>query len=49
MHEVLHYASGLRLPIVMAIVNRAVSAPHCRFADHGDAIAQEATGWLQLL
>lgn len=48
MHEVLHYASGLRLPIVMAVVNRAVSAPHCRFADHGDAIAQETTGWLQL-
>lgn len=48
MHEVLQYASGLRLPIVMAVVNRAVSAPHCRFPDHGDAIAQEATGWLQL-
>ena len=48
MHEVLHYASGLRLPIVMAVVNRALSAPHNRFADHGDAIAQETTGWLQL-
>lgn len=48
MHEVLHYASGLRLPIVMAVVNRALSAPHCRFADHHDAVAQEATGWIQL-
>lgn len=48
MHEVLHYAAGLRLPIVMAVVNRALSAPHNRFADHGDAIAQETTGWLQL-
>lgn len=48
MHEVLHYAAGLRLPIVMAVVNRALSAPHCRFADHGDSIAQETTGWLQL-
>jgi len=48
MHEVLHYASGLRLPIVMAVVNRALSAPHNRFADQGDAIAQETTGWLQL-
>ncbi len=48
MHEVLHYASGLRLPIVMGVVNRALSAPHNRFADHGDAVAQETTGWLQL-
>ncbi|MGE5618153.1 MAG: transketolase C-terminal domain-containing protein [Sphingomonadaceae bacterium] len=48
MHEVLHFAAGLRLPIVMAVVNRALSAPHNRFADHGDAIAQETTGWLQL-
>lgn len=47
MHELLFVASGLRLPIVMAIVNRALSAPHCRFPDHGDAIAQEASGWLQ--
>ncbi|MHB0871029.1 MAG: transketolase C-terminal domain-containing protein [Chloroflexota bacterium] len=48
MHEVLHYAAGLRLPIVMGVVNRALSAPHNRFADHGDAVAQETTGWLQL-
>jgi pyruvate/2-oxoacid:ferredoxin oxidoreductase alpha subunit len=48
MHELLFASSGLRLPIVMAIVNRALSAPHSRFPDHGDAIAQEASGWLQL-
>ena len=48
MHEVLFVASGLRLPIVMAVVNRALSAPHCRFPDWGDAVAQEASGWLQL-
>lgn len=48
MSEVLYNASGLRLPIVMAVVNRALSAPHCRFADHGDSIAQEGSGWIQL-
>jgi len=48
MHELLFVASGLRIPIVMAVVNRALSAPHCRFADWSDAIAQEASGWLQL-
>ena len=47
-HVVLHYASGLRLPFVMAVANRALSASHNRLADHGDAIAQETTGWLQL-
>jgi len=48
MHEHLFYASGLRLPIVMAVVTRALSAPHCRFADHNDALAQSTTGWIQL-
>lgn len=47
MHELLFVASGLRVPIVMAVVNRALSAPHCRFADWSDAIAQETSGWLQ--
>ena len=48
MSEVLYHASGLRLPIVMAVVNRGLAAPHTRFPDHGDAIAQEASGWVQL-
>ncbi len=48
MHELLFYTAGLRLSVVMAVINRALSAPHCRFPDHSDAIAQEATGWLQL-
>lgn len=47
MSEVLHQASGLRLPIVMAVVNRALHAPHSRWPDHGDAISQESSGWLQ--
>jgi pyruvate ferredoxin oxidoreductase alpha subunit len=48
MHELLFYTAGLRLPVVMAVINRALSAPHCRFPDHSDAVAQEATGWLQI-
>lgn len=48
MSEVLYHASGLRLPVVMALVNRAMAAPHSRFPDHGDAVAQEACGWIQL-
>lgn len=48
MSEVLFQASGLRLPIVMCVVNRALHAPHSRWPDHGDTIAQEGSGWLQL-
>lgn len=48
MSEVLYHVSGLRQPIVMAVVNRALAAPHSRFPDHGDVIAQETSGWVQL-
>jgi len=48
MHEIMHYASGGRLPVVMANINRAVLAPWCLYADHQDSISQRDTGWLQL-
>ena len=48
MHEVLFNASGMRLPIVMTIVNRAVSAPISIWNDHQDSISQRDTGWIQL-
>jgi len=48
MSEVLYHTSGLRQPVVMAVVNRALAAPHSRFPDHGDVIAQETSGWVQL-
>ena len=48
MHEILHYASGGRLPVVMANINRAVLAPWCLYADHQDSISQRDTGWLQI-
>lgn len=48
MHEVLFNISGMRLPVVMTIANRAVSAPISIWNDHQDAISQRDTGWIQL-
>jgi len=48
MHEVLHNAAGMRLPIVLAVANRAVSAPLSIWNDSQDSISQRDTGWLQL-
>ena len=47
MHELLHWASGARLPIVMANANRALAAPWSIGADHTDSLSQRDTGWLQ--
>jgi pyruvate ferredoxin oxidoreductase alpha subunit/2-oxoisovalerate ferredoxin oxidoreductase alpha subunit len=47
MHEVLHMASGGRLPVVMCNVNRGVFAPWTLWADHQDSFAQRDTGWIQ--
>ncbi|MHB1652761.1 MAG: transketolase C-terminal domain-containing protein [Desulfitobacteriaceae bacterium] len=48
MTEVAYHVAGLRQPIVMAVANRALSAPHSRFPEQGDAISQGASGWIQL-
>lgn len=47
MHEMLHWASGARLPIVMANVNRALGAPWSVWNDQNDSLSQRDTGWLQ--
>jgi len=47
MHEVLFIASGMRLPIVMGIGNRALSAPINIWCDHQDMMSQRDTGWMQ--
>jgi pyruvate/2-oxoacid:ferredoxin oxidoreductase alpha subunit len=47
MHEVLMWASGARLPIVMTNVSRAMAPPWNVWVDHMDSIAQRDTGWLQ--
>ena len=48
MHEILFAASSLRLPVVMAVVSRAVSAPINIWVDHSDIMPQRDTGWVQL-
>ncbi len=48
MHELLHWASGARLPIVMVNVNRALAPGWNIWADQGDSLAQRDTGWIQL-
>lgn len=48
MHEMLFIASGMRMPIVMANANRALSAPINIWNDQQDSIAQRDTGWIQL-
>jgi pyruvate ferredoxin oxidoreductase alpha subunit len=48
MHEALFNASGMRLPIVMTVVNRALSAPINIWNDQQDSISQRDTGWIQL-
>lgn len=47
MHELLHWASGARLPIVMAEVNRALAPGWNIWADQTDSLAQRDTGWIQ--
>jgi len=46
MHEILYIASNLRLPIVMAIANRALSAPINIWNDHSDIMGERDTGWI---
>ncbi len=48
MHEMLHWASAARLPIVMAEVNRALGPGWNLWMDQTDSLAQRDTGWLQL-
>lgn len=48
MHEMLFICSGLRLPIVMPVVNRALSAPINIHCDHSDSMAARDAGWIQL-
>lgn len=48
MHEVLYVASGIRLPIVVAVANRALSAPINIHGDHSDTMGSRDAGWIQL-
>jgi pyruvate/2-oxoacid:ferredoxin oxidoreductase alpha subunit len=48
MHELLHWAAGGRLPIVMADVNRAMAPGWNIWTDQNDSLSQRDTGWIQL-
>jgi pyruvate ferredoxin oxidoreductase alpha subunit len=48
MAEALYNASGLGLPIVMTVANRAIGAPINIWNDHSDTMSQRDCGWLQL-
>ncbi|MDK9714822.1 MAG: pyruvate ferredoxin oxidoreductase [Sulfuritalea sp.] len=48
MAEAVYNASGLGLPIVMTVANRAIGSPINIWNDHSDALSQRDSGWLQL-
>ncbi len=48
MHEALHWAAGMRLPLVMSVVNRAIGPPWNIWGDQTDTFNQKDTGWLQM-
>jgi len=48
MHEMLFVTSGCRAPVVMAVANRALSAPLNIHGDHSDAMAERDSGWIQI-
>ncbi len=48
MHEMIHWAAGSRVPIVMVNVNRAVGPPWNLWCDQTDSLSQRDTGWIQL-
>ena len=48
MHEVVYITASMRLPVVMPVVNRALSGPINIHCDHSDSMAERDSGWIQL-
>jgi len=48
MWEMTYVAAGMRLPVVMAVANRALSSPLNIHGDHSDAMGARDSGWIQL-
>lgn len=48
MHEILFIAAGLRVPVVICLVNRSLSSPINIHCDHSDTLASRDSGWLQI-
>jgi len=49
MNEVVYVAPAMRLPIVMAVANRALSAPLSIWCDHSDMMSVRDVGWIQII
>ena len=49
MNEVVYVAAPMRLPIVMAVANRALSSPLSIWCDHSDLMSVRDTGWIQII
>ncbi len=49
MNEVMYVASGMRLPVIMALANRALSAPLSIWPDHSDMMSIRDVGWIQIV
>ncbi|MCR4408889.1 MAG: pyruvate ferredoxin oxidoreductase [Candidatus Saccharicenans sp.] len=47
MHEMLHWASGGRMPVVMGNINRAMAPGWSIWADQNDSLSERDTGWIQ--
>lgn len=47
MHEMLHFAAGNRVPVVMCNVNRVIAIPWAFGSDQSDSLSQRDTGWMQ--
>ncbi len=48
MHEMLHWAVGARMPVVMGNINRAMGPPWTIWSEQTDSLSQRDTGWLQI-
>ena len=48
MHEIVIWAAGQRIPIVMSVVNRAFGPPWSIWSDQQDTMAERDTGWMQI-
>lgn len=48
MHEMLHWAAGARLPVVLANINRAMGPGWSVWTDQNDSLSQRDVGWIQL-
>lgn len=48
MHEIIYITSAMRLPIVMVVANRALSAPLSIWNDHSDIMPERDSGWIQV-